>query len=224
MHFGKKVIDFYLQMDRDWQLPDDFELIDPFHNEEAVHVFEQFYQRFFADEGQRVLLLGINPGRRGAGVTGVPFTDPVVIEEHCGIANTFEKRHELSAIYIHELIEYMGGYEHFYKHFYINSVCPLGFIKDGKNANYYDDKDLLSAVEEHIIAGIERQLEFGCSRKAMISIGKGQNYKHLKTLNDRMGWCENVLTIPHPRWVMQYRRKTKDEHLANSAEVLKGAL
>jgi hypothetical protein len=220
--FADKVIDFYTDMDRNWSLPGGFELIDPFADAEVIDVFSKFYKKYFSQDRERVFLLGINPGRKGAGITGIPFTDPVVLQDVCGIDNSFDKKHELSAIFIHELVMGYGGYEAFYSHFYINSVCPLGFIKEGKNANYYDDRDLLKAVEPHIVEGISKQLDFGCSRKAMVSIGKGQNYKYLKALNDRYGWCEEVLAIPHPRWVMQYRRKSKDEHLARCVETLGG--
>ena len=43
------------------------------------------------------LILAINPGRLGAGVTNIAFTDPVHLERDCGIANDFPKREELSA-------------------------------------------------------------------------------------------------------------------------------
>ena len=50
---------------------------------------------------QRHLLLGINPGRFGGGVTGIPFTDPIRLQNVCGIENNFEKKQELSSVFIY---------------------------------------------------------------------------------------------------------------------------
>ena len=38
----------------------------------------------------------------------------------------------------------------FYANYFIGAVCPLGFMKDGKNINYYDDKKLQQAVTPFI--------------------------------------------------------------------------
>src|SRR5687768_18158258 len=39
-----------------------------------------------------------------------------------------------------------GGCDKFYSDFFITAVSPLGFVKNGKNVNYYDDRELLYAV------------------------------------------------------------------------------
>jgi hypothetical protein len=44
------------------------------------------------------------------------------------------------------VINAYGGPAVFYKRFFIGSVCPLGFVKNGKNINYYDDKELQQTV------------------------------------------------------------------------------
>ena len=88
-----------------------------------------FYTKYYSDNNKRILLLGINPGRFGGGVTGIPFTDPVRLEKVCGIKNDFQKKQELSSVFIYEMIEAYGGAEKFYKQFYISAVSPLGFVK-----------------------------------------------------------------------------------------------
>ncbi len=157
------------------------------------------------------MILGINPGRFGAGVTGVPFTDPWHLKEFCGIDSPFPMRKELSAIYIHELIEGYGGLASFYNSFFISSVCPLGFTKNGININYYDEKLLQEATTPYIIKYIEAQLSMGMSSDKVFILGKGKNYAFFKKLNETHGFFREVIPLPHPRWVMQYRRKYKED-------------
>ena len=171
----------------------------------------EFYNKYFSDVNERRLILGINPGRFGAGVTGIPFTDPKILESECGINNPFPKKHELSAIFVYELIEAYGGKEIFYKDYFISSVCPLGFIKEGININYYDDKNLYKAVEKKIVSKMWDQLDIGMKRDVAFSLGKGTNYKFLKKLNEDHQFFDKVIPLPHPRWIMQYRRKSKEE-------------
>ncbi len=118
---------------------------------EAVKVSSEFYRKYYGDNKPRHLILGINPGRFGAGVTGVPFTDSKRLTGECGIAYTGKETHEPSSVFIYEMIHAYGGPEKFYQRFYINSVCPLGFVATGKNGkevnyNYYDSKALTEAI------------------------------------------------------------------------------
>lgn len=213
MTFGQSVIDYFLNLDTQWKLPKEFELIKPFGREETVDVFTKFYEKYFDDNNKRVLILGINPGRHGAGVTGIPFTDPIILNNMCSISNEMKQRHELSAIYVYQFIQAFGGVESFYNQFYINSVCPLGFLTNGINCNYYDDKALYEAVKPRIIAGLKAQVDFGCRTDVVISLGKGKNEKFLSKINEEIGLFDEIRAIPHPRWVMQYRRKTMEEFI-----------
>ena len=221
MTLAQKVIDFYTGMERGWKLPKGFDLIDPFSNQETVDIFSAFYRKYFDDANKRHFILGINPGRHGAGVTGVPFTDPKIIEEDCGIENSFPKKNELSAIFVYDFIHAFGGIEAFYKKFYINSVCPLGFLKDGINCNYYDDKKLFNSVKKHIVSGMKDQIGMGMYTDTAFCLGRGLNYKFLIKLNEEYHFFDNIVPLPHPRWVMQYRRKRKDEFVAEYIDALK---
>ena len=115
-------------------------------------------------------MLGINPGRFGAGITGVNFTAGRQLGE-CGIDHPFGNTSELSAEFIYSMITEYGGAEKFYSRFFIGSVCPLGFIKEGKNINYYDDRELQKAVEPFIIDSIEKQLCFPVDTSHCLCIG-----------------------------------------------------
>lgn len=213
MTFAAQVIDFHRQLEPNWQIPDGIDLIFPFESEETCHVFKAFFQRYFDDNQPRTFLFGINPGRFGAGVTGIPFTDPKILEEVLHIPNTFQKRHELSSLFIYDMIQAFGGPKAFYGQFYISAVCPLGFIAEGKNVNYYDDRTLQDAVEPYIIESIKTQLTFGATRKRAFSIGQGKNLKYLQKLNDKYQFFDQIIPLPHPRWVMQYRLKRKQEFI-----------
>jgi len=206
-----KIISFYQSLKSDWKLPSDIELLYPFSQEDTMDCVKQFYAKYFSDQASRTMILGINPGRFGAGVTGVPFTDPWYMEEWCGIDNPFHKRKELSAIYIYELIDHYGGPEKFYSNFFISSVCPLGFTKDGININCYDDKALQEAVIPHILYYLELQLAMGFNTERVYILGKGKNYAFFKKFNAEHKLFRQVIPLPHPRWVMQYRRKSKDD-------------
>ena len=142
-----------------------------------MEVVKRFLQKYFNDTGKRKLFLGINPGRFGAGVTGVNFTAAKQLTTDCGIEHSFGKQSELSAEFIYAMINAYGGPARFYHHHFIGSVCPLGFVKDGKNINYYDDKELQTAVEPFIIESIEKQLSFPVDNSTCLCIGGEKNYK-----------------------------------------------
>lgn len=154
-------------------------------------------------------MLGINPGRFGAGVTGVNFTAPKQLTDPCGMEHSFGTRSELSAEFIYDMIAAYGGPKAFYQDVFIGSVCPLGFVKDGKNLNYYDDKALFEAVAPFIINSMQQLVGFRVKRQRCICIGGEKNFKHLNAWNNTHGWFEEIVAVPHPRFVMQYRRREK---------------
>lgn len=212
MSFGKNVLDFHFGLKPKRKLPGQVEWIYPYANEDTQSSMHSFFNTFYKDSNPRIFLLGINPGRFGAGVTGVPFTDPIRLENECGIKNPFSKRAELSSIFVYEVIQAMGGIRSFCQHFYITSVCPLGFVKAGKNYNYYDDKKLETAVLPFIKRNIKSQKKFGAHPIAF-SMGQGKNFKFLKNLNDKEKYFDKIIPLPHPRWVMQYKLKTKEQYI-----------
>lgn len=222
--FADNVIDYHFSLSPDWTIPNDISIIYPFDDEQVGLVFKSFYKKYFDDQERRVFLFGINPGRFGAGITGIPFTDPKILEEECDIANTFEKRNEISSIFIYDLIRAFGGPRAFYTQFYITSVCPLGFLKQDKNYNYYDDNQLKKATETYIIDNIQTQLSFGANRQTAFSIGKGKNFKYLKEINAKHQFFKKIEPLPHPRWVMQYNLKSKDLHINKCIELLSTSL
>jgi hypothetical protein len=212
---------FYTSLQPLHDLPNGIQWLYPQQNPEVLAVLGRFLQKYFNDTGKRRLFLGINPGRLGAGVTGVNFTAPRQLTENCGIAHPFKMGSEISAEFIYAMINAFGGPEAFYRDYFIGSVCPLGFIKEGKNINYYDDKALLQAVEPFIIESIEKQLALPVDRDRCLCIGGEKNFTYLSGLNKRFGWFAEIVPLPHPRFIMQYRRKEIQPFIQLYLDVLK---
>lgn len=218
--FSQHILDFLFNLSIPFKLPKGVGVLDV-HQDKAIQTAcKSFYQKFYHDNHPRHLLLGINPGRFGGGVTGIPFTDPIRLKLKCGIENNFEQRQELSSVFVYEVINAFGGPEKFYQAFYISSISPLGFIKDGKNLNYYDDKLLKQRVEPFAIDCINRQLSWGIESDVCFCIGEGENYKYLQQLNNRHQWFKTIHALPHPRFVMQYKLKQKEDYVARYLKTL----
>ena len=220
MTFAERVLNFYNSLRITMNLPDGIEVMNPYEKQEVIEICKTFYDKYYGDKEGRRMILGINPGRFGAGITGIPFTDPVRLEQDCGIENNFNRKPELSSDFIYRLIHAMGGPAHFYKHYFIGAVSPLGFVKDGKNFNYYDSRDLMHKLKPFIVKSIVEQIGLGINSRKCFCLGQGKNFDYLKMLNDELKLFDEVVPLPHPRWVMQYRRKQLKKYLAETAAIL----
>jgi len=218
--FAEKILEFQLSLRPEPNIPTGIEWLFPYEDKAVQMAMSTFFNKYFSDNNQRFVLLGINPGRFGAGITGLPFTDPIRMETECGIRNNFKKRQELSSVFVYDVVNAMGGSQQFYANFYITSICPLGFIKDGKNYNYYDSKELTNSVLPLIEENLEKHLTYGISEQVAFSMGQGKNFKFLEELNQRKKYFREVVALPHPRWVMQYRLKQKDKFINQYVETL----
>lgn len=219
--WAQHLYDFYSSLKPAQNLPNGVHWLYPQESEEVLVVVKRFLDKFFNDTQKRHLFLGINPGRFGAGVTGVNFTAAKQLTEDCGIEHSFKNGSELSAEFIYAVINAYGGPQAFYAHFFIGSVCPLGFVKEGRNINYYDDRELQAAVEPFIIQSIERQLSFPVYRDRCLCIGGEKNFRYLSGLNKEHKWFNEIVPLPHPRFVMQYRRKQVPQFIQLYLDALK---
>ena len=209
-----KLITFYQTLKPPKNLPAGIKVLFPQRDSEVNKIVEKFFNKYFNDDHPRRIMLGINPGRHGAGITGVNFTGPKQLKEYCGIDHHFKSSSELSAEFIYEMIEAYGGVKKFYKNWFIGAVCPLGFItSSGKNINYYDDKKLQQAITPFIIDCINKQLAMGFNSDKCICVGGEKNFKFLSALNSEHKWFHEIIPLPHPRFILQYRRKQKDKFI-----------
>ena len=220
--FSEKLIEYYTQLMPPAGLPKDIEVLFPQKDPQVIELVKKFFEKYFSDDHPRRVLFGINPGRYGAGITGVNFTAPKQLKECCGIDHHLKLSSELSAEFIYEMINEYGGVEKFYNDWFIGSVCPLGFTASpnpskggayGKNVNYYDDKELLKAVIPFIIDCINKQVDLGFKTDKCLCIGGEKNFKFLSGLNNEHKWFDEIIPLPHPRFILQYRRKQKDKYI-----------
>ena len=202
------------------------QILNPFQdNAEVLGLCHRFYTKYYNDDKSRKLILGINPGRLGAGATGIPFTDTKRLSEVCGIATGALHTHEPSSVFVYEVIAQYGGCEAFYGDFYINSVCPLGFVKENAkghwvNYNYYDDAALFGAVRPFIISSLKKQLAMGIDTSVCYVLGK-KNAKFLSHINDQEHFFDALCVLDHPRYIMQYKMKQMKTYVDAYVSALK---
>ncbi len=212
--FGDKVIDFNLGLHYRGQLPEGFQVINPYmDNPETKEVMRQFYHKFYHDSNQRKFIIGINPSRHGAGVTGVPFTDTKRLESVCGIKMNSAHTHEVSSVFMYDMMSEYGGASDFYKQFYINSPFPLAIVrqtKDGKwlNANYYDDPTLFEMVKDYMILTLKKHIDLGLDTSEVFVLGK-KNAIFLHKINKQEKFFGSLKILEHPRYIQQYKSKDK---------------
>lgn len=217
--FADKILKFNNKLEFDGPLPNGIQIMNPFKDNQIVNsTTEKFYRKYYSDNKTRKLILGINPGRFGAGVTGIPFTDTKRLFEKCNIEWTEKQTHEISSVFIYDLIDMYGGVKKFYSNFYINSVCPLGFTKTQqngkvKNYNYYDSKELTDSVYAFIVASIKKQLDFDIDNSSCFCLGTSDNFDFLLSLNNEYHFFKQIVLLEHPRYIMQYKKRNKQSYI-----------
>ena len=210
---SNKILDFLFGLEFPFQLPPQVEVMYPFSGAETARVVRAFYNKYYNDDKPRYCIIGINPGRFGGGVTGIPFTDPIRLEKECGIDNNWPRKQELSSVFVYDMINAYGGSKAFYNQFYFTAVSPLGFTKAGKNLNYYDDKALAKQIVPFAIECFKKQIAWGLQTSVTFCLGEGTNYKFLSKLNNEYRLFEKIVPLSHPRFIMQYKLKTKDVYI-----------
>ncbi|MFD2932925.1 uracil-DNA glycosylase family protein [Spirosoma flavum] len=204
--FANKAIAYYNALAAPANLPPDIGVMNPFPKPAVQQIVEEFYTKFFDDNKPRVFVLGINPGRFGAGVTGISFTTPQNLRRYCGIDNDLRDTPELSSRFIYRIVEAFGGAKEFYSQFFLTSLFPLALTKDNKNYNFYDDRATTEALWPAITHEVKTQLNFGYNRRVAVCLGR-KNETYLRRLNDQQGFFDRIVTLDHPRYILQYKSK-----------------
>ena len=217
-----KILSFLFNLQFTIPLPQNVEVMHPFKDAETQRICKQFYHKFYNDTHPRYCIIGINPGRFGGGVTGIPFTDPIRLKQECGIENNWLPRQELSSLFIYDMIKAYGGAKKFYAKFYFTSISPLGFTKHGKNLNYYDDKELTESIKPFAAACLSEQLSWGFNTNVALCLGEGTNYKFIEKFNKEHGFFKKIIPLSHPRFIMQYKLKTKELYIDKYLEAFAG--
>ncbi len=215
--FADKVIEFNRNLQYSGKLPNDFQVLNPYlDNPETMVVMEKFYHKYYNDSNSRKFLIGINPSRHGAGVTGVPFTDTKRLENVCGIKMESAYTHEISSVFIYDMIAAYGGADEFYKDIYINSPFPLAIVRKSKgnwiNANYYNDKELFNDVKDFMIDSLKKHISLNLDTSEVFILGK-KNADFISKLNQETHLFEKMTVLEHPRYIQQYKSKEKDLYI-----------
>lgn len=215
--FAEQVINFNLNLKYNGRLPKDFHVLNPYlDNPETLDVMQQFYLKYYNDSNPRKFLLGINPSRHGAGVTGIPFTDTKRLESVCGIKMHSAYTHEVSSVFVYDMIAEYDGAEAFYKDVYINSPFPLAIVRKSKgcwiNANYYDDKALFSDVKDFMIDSLKKHLSLNLDASEVFIMGK-KNADFLAKINQEAHLFGKMTVLEHPRYIQQYKSKEKQLYI-----------
>ncbi|AZA75595.1 SMUG2 DNA glycosylase family protein [Chryseobacterium indoltheticum] len=211
--FAEKIIEFNKNLRYSGQLPKDFQILNPYlDNPETMVVMEKFYHKYYNDSIQRKFLIGINPSRHGAGVTGVPFTDTKRLESVCGIKMESAHTHEVFSVFMYDMIASYGGADEFYRDIYINSPFPLAIVRKAKNtwinANYYDDKELFNAVKDFMIDCLKKHISLNLDTPEVFILGK-KNAEFISKLNSEANLFDKMTVLEHPRYIQQYKSKEK---------------
>lgn len=204
-------------------------VLDPFNGDHAAEVrriVSEFHRKFFSDERPRTLMLGINPGRLGAGSTGLCFTDTKRCESDLGITVNGIRTHEPSSDFFYRMVRAAGGPQDFYDRVYVSAICPLGFVKRGPqgkpiNLNYYDEAALQAAITPFSTEWLRALIACGMKTDRVLCIGTGKNLKFLEGLNAQHRWFNRIVALEHPRFIMQYKAKQVEAYVAKYLEALR---
>mgnify|MGYP000628248807 FL=1 len=223
---GQRIIAFNKSLQYTGKLPEGFAVLNPYlDNPETLQVMTSFYDKYYNDEIPRKFIIGINPSRHGAGVTGVPFTDTKHLENDCGIPMLSARTHEVSSVFVYDMIAQYGGVAAFYKDYYINSPFPLAIVRKNAqgnwlNANYYDDPELFALTREYMIETLKKHIALGLDTNEVYILGK-KNATFLEKLNKEASLFKKMVVLEHPRYIEQYKSKEKQLYIDKFITLLK---
>ena len=223
---GQRIIAFNKGLQYTGKLPEGFAVLNPYlDNPETLQVMTSFYDKYYNDEVPRKFIIGINPSRHGAGVTGVPFTDTKHLENDCGIPMISARTHEVSSVFVYDMIAQYGGVAAFYKDYYINSPFPLAIVRKNAqgnwlNANYYDDPELCALTRAYMIETLKKHIALGLDTNEVYILGK-KNATFLEKLNKEASLFKKMVVLEHPRYIEQYKSKEKQLYIDKFITLLK---
>jgi len=166
-------------------------------------VFE-FNCKYIEPNKPKIVICGINPGRFGAGKTGIPLLDFPSLSKILPNMNEIpHEKPEKSAKFIFSIIEHFGVND-FFKQFYLTNISCIGFYctKTKKNINYYE---LPLSIQYFLFDNFSKEINY-IKPKIIIPLGKEveknliMDLKHEHKINTEIG-----TRLPHPS--TRYARK-----------------
>jgi len=163
-------------------------------DQKVINIQKLFDETYYSDGFPKIVLCGINPGRKGAGIVGVPFVDPITLDKRLPDNNIiFDRKQESSAQFFNKIVDYFGA-NFFYKHFYVTNISWFGFTKYGININYYD---LQHQAQECIYKNFKREI-ISFNPTTIIPLGEKVEKSLTKIFNKSEIKIESRLN--HPSW------------------------
>jgi len=162
-------------------------------------VMSAFWHRFYSGDLPRQVICGLNPGRLGAGLTGVPFTDFQTLARW--MPQIERQDTEPSAQFFAKVVDAIGV-ESFFQRFYVTNISAVGYVKDGRNLNYHDlPAEALEFVGRRFVEEMENVRPL-----RIIALGR-QVERSIKKLLPEV----SVTYLPHPAWVSTYRKSSQQD-------------
>ena len=158
-----------------------------------IELVRDYYQNFYAMKAQRIVLCGINPGKNGAGKTGIPFID--FKGASLLLSRELKKDQEISAQFVHSIIQAVGS-KKFHDQVYVTNLSWFGFIKGKKNLNYYDlPPALIPSFTDSFIMEMEI-----VQPKVIIPLSKKvEQSLHEMARSGKLNYAIGE-RLPHPYW------------------------
>jgi hypothetical protein len=193
MTFADRVIDFNKHVHFEGELPPGIRIMNPFREDSTIIPLSSTFYKKFYDDNKR-------------------------LKSECGIPYSGKETHEPSSVFVYDVVNAFGGAREFYSKIYINSMSPLGFTSIGLNGkeinyNYYDSKALTDAVYDFMVDNIRKQIAMGVKTDVCFCFGTGKNEKFLQQLNDKFKFFGKIVALEHPRFIMQYKLKSKQVYI-----------
>jgi hypothetical protein len=150
-----------------------------------------FNKTYYQNSYPKTVLCGINPGKNGAGKTGIPFVDFASLSKL--IANVEKTDSERSAQFFYDVVSEFGAKE-FYDSFYVTNISWVGYIKGNKNINYYK---LPEKPKKFIMEMFKYEMEEISPQTIIAMSGEVQN-----TLNQLYedSTIDIKSSLPHPNY------------------------
>lgn len=222
-NFSDRVLEF-----NEWlanislELFDNYSIRNPFdgkNKEQIKEITKAFYKKYYNDNNKRYLILGSSPARKGTATTGIPFEDASHLYKETGILIDDFYINKSSSNFLYDVMEQYGGCEKFYKDFFMSFVCPLGIVNVNSkgnevNSNYYENKKLENVLYSFIVDSLKKQISLGIDTSICYCIGSGENFKFLTRINEQYHFFNKIIALEHPRFIMQYNSKDRNQYLS----------
>lgn len=218
--FAKRIASFWYSCTIPVELPVHYEVLNPYRSVDVRNAVSAFVNKYYANPTPRIGVWGINPGRFGGGITGLPFVDPVLLKNVYNIPNTLHGKSELSAQFISYVIQEYGGAVRFFNDFFLGSLCPLGFVKNGININFYDDVSFAQRLAPSVQQWFQEHISFGVRKYPAVFLGSGKLQTYVRKHLYRDNPPTHVYFLEHPRYIMQYKRKSIQQYIRLYIETL----